>query len=62
MKQKILNQFGTLANACKELGLAYRTLRKYYEDDYKEDHCDRKKSTIDRIKGRGYNPKTFKPL
>ena len=55
MKQKIIKQFGTLANACKELGLNYRTLRKVYEGKATQ-------STLDRIKGKGFSPKTFKPL
>lgn len=59
MKQKIINQFGTLANACKELDIAYRTLRKLYNGDASEKTLRKIKT---RIKGAGYNPRTFKPL
>jgi len=59
VEQKIIKQFGTLANACKVLDMNYRTLRKLYNGEASENTLRKIKT---RIKGAGYNPRTFKLL
>jgi len=58
-EQKIKNQFGTLAKACIDLDMNYRTLCKLYNGKASGKVLERIET---RIRGRGYSPKTFKPL
>lgn len=56
MKQKLLKQFGTLVAASETLGISRKTL---YESIERGAFT---RPVQDRIKGRGFNHKTLKPL
>lgn len=53
--EAIEEAFGGIVEASEQLGMCYRTLRKVVDGTASQ-------ATMDRIRGKGYDPVTFKPL
>lgn len=55
MRQKLINQFGTITAAAAALGYTRPQIYNFINTGLSD-------KAKDRIRGRGYNPETFEPL
>lgn len=55
IRETLKEEFGSVAFACKKLGISRNAI-------YRAEKTGLSDALRDRIRGRGYNPDTFKPI